>query len=70
MHENKAPTPKQTADDLLRRHGNLATLKASVKAYDAVLKKDVSDCLFWNQVLKILNADDSPTKRLNGKHLA
>jgi len=43
------------AENLRREHETRAVYKASVEAYAAIKKSDISACLFWNEVLKILN---------------
>lgn len=48
-------TPMQMAENLRREHETRAVYKASVEAYAAIKKSDISACLFWNEVLKILN---------------
>lgn len=46
----------QMAVYLRNNYDSDAILQAYLKIYEALEKKDISSCLFWNEVLKILDA--------------
>jgi len=47
----------QVADSLRQKHEARAVFQASIEAYAAIKKRDLSACLFWNEVLKILDTE-------------
>ncbi len=48
--------PKIAADKLRSEYKAGALFQASCQAYEAIEKNDISKCLFWREVLKILDA--------------
>lgn len=47
--------PKQMAEFLKAKDGRQAPVRAAVEAKNAILKADMSACLYWNQVIKIID---------------
>jgi len=50
-------TPMQMAANLHQKYDARAIFQASIEAYVAIEKKDIYACLFWNEVLKILDTE-------------
>ncbi len=51
-------TPKQTAVNLRLKYNSHAVFIVCLEAHKAVNERDLSGCLYWNEVLKILDAEN------------
>ena len=47
--------PKQMADHLLQEAGVGASVHAALEAEKAILSKNTSACLYWREVIKIID---------------
>jgi len=59
MSDYDALDPKQAAERLRSQYESSAIFQAYCEAYKAIEENNISRCLFWREVIKILETDFS-----------